>query len=139
MVPTRICFCCATMMGTPGSSIFNVLIISDVEHIFMYLLAICMSSFKKCLFRSAHFKIFTWIFFCVCVWCCIELYEFFLYFWILSPYQIYDLQVFSVGCLFTILENSLLCRKAFWFDLVPSVYFCFCCLCFWYLNSANHH
>ena len=55
------------MMGTPGSSIFNVLIISDVEHIFMYLLAICMSSFKKCLFRSAHFKIFTWIFFfCVC-------------------------------------------------------------------------
>ena len=72
-----------------GVLIFMSLIINNVGHHFMCLLAIYVSSLEKCLFRiSAHFR--NQFFFFFCYWVIWVLYIF----WILAPYQMYYLQIF---------------------------------------------
>ena len=71
--------------------IFVFLMISDVEHLFMYLLAICRSSLEKNIYSGALpiFKLYYLLF--LSHWVVQVLHVF----WILTPYQIYSLQIFS--------------------------------------------
>ena len=62
------------------------LIISDAEHLFMCLLAICMSSLEKCLLRSLPIFQLGCLFCCCCAVCI---------FWRLIPFLFYHLQVSS--------------------------------------------